>query len=79
MFTKYDQFLFNVEMDVSDYPDEYPDSNVSQVAEKRFQEHYLRPLGDDVRYVRLESGLRAMCQGHMLMFCGRNAHERLPL
>ncbi|KAN0130009.1 hypothetical protein V8E53_012163 [Lactarius tabidus] len=54
VFTKYDQFLFNVEMDVSDDPDKYPDSTVAQVAEKRLQDHYLRPLGDDVRYVLLE-------------------------
>ena len=58
MFTKYDQFQFNVEMDVLDDPDKYPDSNVSQVAEKQFQEHYLRPLGDDVSYVRLESDVQ---------------------
>ena len=55
VFTKYDQFRRNVEMDVSDYPDKYLDSDASQVAEKLFQEHYRRPLGDDVRYVRLES------------------------
>ncbi|KAF8257846.1 hypothetical protein EI94DRAFT_1756619 [Lactarius quietus] len=42
-------------MDVSDYPGEYPDSNVYQVAEKRFQDHYLGPLGNDVKYVRLEN------------------------
>ncbi|KAN0132940.1 hypothetical protein V8E53_009305 [Lactarius tabidus] len=54
VFTKYDQFRRNVEMDVSDDPDEYPDSTVAQVAEQRFQDHYLRPLGDDVRYVLLE-------------------------
>ncbi|KAF8265929.1 hypothetical protein EI94DRAFT_255059 [Lactarius quietus] len=54
VFTKYDQFLRNVNMDVSDYPDLYPDCNGNQVAEKLFQDHYLRPLGDDVRYVRLE-------------------------
>ena len=61
MFTKYDQFRRNVEMDVSDYPDKYLDRNVSRVAEKQFQEHYLRPLGDGVRYVRLESmSLRAI-------------------
>ncbi len=58
MFTKYDQFLRNVEMHLVDYPNEYPDSNLSEAAEKRFQEHYLHPLGDDVRFVRLESGLR---------------------
>ena len=40
-------------MDVFDYPDKYLDRNVSQVVENQFQEHYLRPLGDDVRYVRL--------------------------
>jgi len=56
VFTKYEQFLYNVKMDVSDYPDQYPDRDisVSEVAEKLFQEHYLHPLGDDVRYVRLQ-------------------------
>ena len=58
VFTKYDQFKFNVEMDVFDDPDKYPDSDASQVAEKLFEEHYLRPLGDGVKYVRLESVLR---------------------
>ncbi|KAN0129954.1 hypothetical protein V8E53_012280 [Lactarius tabidus] len=53
LFTKYDQFLFNVEMDVLDDPDKYP-SSVSEEAVKRFQEHYLHPLGNDARYVRLE-------------------------
>ena len=67
VFTKYDQFRRNVEMDVVDYPDKYPDSNVSQVAEKLFQEHYLSPLGDNVRYVRLERELWAMCQCDILM------------
>ena len=76
MFTKYDQFRRNVEMDVSDYPDRYPDSNASQVAEKQFQEYYLRPLGDDVNYVRLQSMFGAIYQGHMLILFGRNAHER---
>jgi hypothetical protein len=55
VFTKYDQFLFNVEMDVSDDPDKYLNRSVSEVAMGRFQEHYLRPLGDDVGYVLLES------------------------
>ena len=61
VFTKYDQFRRNVEMDVSDYPDKYLGSNVSQVVEEQFQEYYLRPLGDDVRYVRLESMLPGAC------------------
>ncbi|KAF8256609.1 hypothetical protein EI94DRAFT_290326 [Lactarius quietus] len=41
-------------MDVSDYPDKYPDSNAYQVAENLFQDHYLHPLGNDAKYVRLE-------------------------
>ncbi|KAF8260596.1 hypothetical protein EI94DRAFT_1811447 [Lactarius quietus] len=54
LFTKYDQYLFNVEMDVLDDPDKYDGRGVSEEAEKRFQEHYVGPLGKDVGYVRLE-------------------------
>jgi hypothetical protein len=62
VFTKYDQFLRNVGMDLADFPDQDSDGNASEVAEKRFREHYLQPLGDDVRYVRLESGFRVISQ-----------------
>ena len=41
-------------MRLVDLPNDYPEGNVSEVAEKYFQEHYLRPLGDKVRYVQLE-------------------------
>jgi len=41
-------------MDVLDDPAEYQGCMVSEVAEERFQEHYLCPLGNDVGYVRLE-------------------------
>ena len=61
VFTKYDQFLRNVRMDVSDDPDLYLDRSVSEVAKERFQEHYLHPLGDGVRYVKLESELQVIC------------------
>jgi hypothetical protein len=61
MFTKYDQFLHNVKMDVSDDPDLYPDKSVSEVAKERFEEHYLHPLGGDVKYVQLESELQVIC------------------
>jgi len=67
VFTKYDQFLRNVEMHLVDYPNEYPDSNLPEVAAKLFREHYLHPLGDDIRFVRLKSEFRARCQGYMLM------------
>ena len=59
VFTKYDQFLCNVAMDVFDYPSEYPDSDASEVAEERFQEHYLRPLGNDIKFVRLKSWVQS--------------------
>ena len=57
MFTKYDQFLRNVKMDVSDDPDKYVDRSVSDVSKELFEEHYLHPLGDDGGYVQLESEL----------------------
>ncbi|KAF8264565.1 hypothetical protein EI94DRAFT_1805659 [Lactarius quietus] len=52
VFTKYDQFLRNVKIHLEDYGN--PGDIVSDVAEKQFQEHYLQPLGDCVRCVRLE-------------------------
>ena len=57
VFTKYDQFLRNVKMDVLDYPDKYLNRSVSEVAMEQFEEHYLHPLGEDVGYVQLESEL----------------------
>jgi hypothetical protein len=57
VFTKYDRFLRNVKMDVFNDPDKYLNRSLSEVAEEQFQECYLRPLGDNVRYVQLESEL----------------------
>jgi hypothetical protein len=31
------------------------DDNISDAAEKRFEEHYVRHLGEGARFVRLES------------------------
>ena len=59
-----------------DYPDEYPNITISEATEEQFQEHYLRPLGDNVRYVRLESGFRVKCLDYMLMSFSRNAQAR---
>ena len=57
VFTKYDQFLRNVEMHMSDYPDKYLGSihGVSEEAERQFQKYYLHCLGDNIRFVQLES------------------------
>ncbi|KAI9433200.1 hypothetical protein H4582DRAFT_2061240 [Lactarius indigo] len=52
VFTKYDQFLRNVQIHVEDFGS--PNDNVSNVAEEQFEEHYLRALDDGVRFVRLE-------------------------
>jgi hypothetical protein len=88
-FTKYDQFLQNVKMHMLDYPDEYSGSNVSevmkkqfqeQVAEEQFQEHYLQPLGDDAKFVQLESGFRVViCGNCILMSFGRYAQAKESL
>ena len=64
VFTKHDQFLQNVAMHMADYPNRYPDSNLSEVAETLFQEHYMQPLGDDIRFVQLKRGFRVKCQGY---------------
>ncbi|KAH9011139.1 hypothetical protein EDB84DRAFT_1279271 [Lactarius hengduanensis] len=60
VFTKYDQFRRNVQIHVEDFGS--PDDDVLDVAEKRFREHYVSPLGDDVRFVRLEGKLRGKYQ-----------------
>ncbi|KAH8989349.1 hypothetical protein EDB86DRAFT_3197490, partial [Lactarius hatsudake] len=52
VFTKYDQFRRNVQIHVEDFGS--PDDNVLDVEDNQFQEHYLRPLGDDITFVRLE-------------------------
>jgi hypothetical protein len=62
-------------MDVLDGPDKYLDRSISEVADEQFQEHYLHPLGDLPIFVRLESEWQVICQDHMLMFFGRNAHK----
>ena len=73
VFTKYDQFLRNVEMQMFDFPNEFPDNNASEVAERIFQEQYLHPLGDNVKYARLESEFRIKCPGRMPIAFDRNA------
>jgi hypothetical protein len=61
VFTKYDQFKLNVEMDLEDDPDRLG----SVTPETMFREHYLCRLGDGARFVQLESALgshsSAMC------------------
>ena len=62
-----------------DYPDEHPpDSKISEVVEERFREHYLRSLGNEVRFVRLESRFGVKCQGYKLtqQCCSTEMHRQ---
>ncbi|KAF8960039.1 hypothetical protein BDZ97DRAFT_1357343 [Flammula alnicola] len=52
VFTKYDQFKLNVEMELEDHGD--PDGLGTAAPERRFLEHYLCHLGDGARFVQLE-------------------------
>ena len=76
VFTKHDQFIRNVTIHLSDFPEEYPGSNASEVAEKLFLEYYVLPLGDGIHFVQLRSGFRVKLQDCKLMFFGRNAHAK---
>ena len=53
VFTKYDQFLRNVKIYLEDFGN--PDDDVSVEAKRQFKENYLHHLGDDAKYVTLES------------------------
>ena len=74
VFTKCDQFLRNVKMHLEDYGN--PDDNLSDAAERQFNEHYLAHLGDGARFVQLESPFSIKYGGHSLIFCYRNAQNR---
>ncbi|KAN0141008.1 hypothetical protein V8E53_001452 [Lactarius tabidus] len=65
VFTKYDQFLRNVEMHVEDYGN--PSDNISDEVERQFKEHYLRHLGDGTRFVRLQKMNKPETRCHSLL------------
>ncbi len=79
MFTKYDQFLRNVKIDLADFSNGNFDGDILEVAEILFQEHYLRSLGDGVRFVRLASVFTMELPGYMLMFFCRTANAKYTL
>ena len=81
MFTKYDQFLRDVRIDLEycNYKD--PSIDVSKEANEKaakeiFEEHYLRPLGDGVMWVRLQCEFGIKCLGNVPMFFNRYGQER---
>ncbi len=76
MFTKFDQFLRNVEIDIED---EDPSIGVSEGAKEKaakeiFQEHFLDPLGEGVPWVRLRGEFRVKFLDKLLMFF--NSYEQ---
>ncbi len=78
MFTKYDQFLRDVEIDLEDRNYEDPSIDVSKEAREKaakeiFEEHFLGPLGEGVPWVRLRGGFRVNWLASILMFF--DSHE----
>lgn len=62
VFTKHDQFLRNVAIDLEDYGNPFSNT-VSEEAEGQYKEHYLRHLGDGARFLRLGSPFVVKCAG----------------
>ena len=79
MFTKYDQFLRNVGIDLEDRHDEDRSINVSKKAKTReakkiFKRHFLGPLGEGIPWVQLRGGFRTKYPGNILIFF--DSHEQ---
>ncbi len=77
VFTKYDQFLRNVEIDLEDNRED-PSIDVTEEAKKKaakeiFEEHFLGPLGDSVPWVQLKGGFGVKCLVNILIFL--DSHE----
>jgi hypothetical protein len=57
VFTKYEQFKFNIRMKLED-EDRHDSETGAKESERIFQEHYLKVLGANPPFVRLESKVR---------------------
>jgi len=73
MFTKYDQFLRNVGIDLEDRHDQDRSINVSKKAKARaakeiFEEHFLGPLGDSIPWVQMRGEFRIKYTDSILIF-----------
>jgi len=72
VFTKYDQFLRNVGIDLEDHHYEDPSIDASKEAKETaakaiFEEHYLGPLVEGVPWVTLRGGFKTKYSGNILM------------
>src|SRR6266404_3890876 len=77
VFTKYDQFLRNVEIDLED--DGIRDNSLFQEADRLFKEHYLRHLGEGARFVRLQSMCNVKCVGRVLIHSSKKCTNKKHL
>ncbi len=81
MFTKYDQYLRNVGIDLEDRHDQDRSIKVSKKAKARaakeiFEEHFLGPLGKDIPWVQMRGEFRIKYPGNTLIFFGSYEQAR---
>ncbi len=81
VFTKYDQFLRNVGIDLEDRHDQDQSINVSEGAKARsakeiFEEHFLGPLGEGIPWVQMRGEFRIKYPGNILIFFGSYEQAR---
>jgi len=81
VFTKHDQFLRNVIIDLEDRHYEDPSVDVSKEAKEAavkeiFEEYFLRPLGEGVPWVQLRGEFRIKYLCNILMFFDSNEQAR---
>jgi len=81
VFTKYDQFLRNVTIDLQDCNYYDPSIDASKEAKEKaakeiFEEHFLRPLGEGIPWVRMRGGFRATYTGNILIFFDSHGQAR---
>ncbi len=79
MFTKYDQFVRNVEIDLEDCNYYDPNIDASMEAKEKaakdiFAEHFLGRLGKGIPWVRLRGEFRVKYPGNILIFF--DSHEQ---
>ncbi len=72
VFTKYDQFLRNVEIDLEDHYEgqsiDVSKEEIETTAKEIFEEHFLGPLGEGVPWVQLRGRFRLKYPGNILIF-----------
>jgi len=81
VFTKYDQFLRNVGIDLEDRHDQDPSISVSKkarekAAKKIFEEHFHGPLGKGIPWVTMQGGFRIKYPGNILIFSDSHGQAR---